>query len=497
MKKDITQETLALAKAALGNPLSDDLIKAFTQSGTATTGITAYDLQAPALSLFPVLTPLRNAIPRVGGAGGIQANWKAILAINVGSIAVGVGEGNRGGVVATNTADYSASYRGIGLEDYVTFEAGYSAEGFQDVRALAQTNLLRALMIGEEQVILGGNSSMALGTTPTPTATGATTGGALANGTYSVICAALTPQGLASASITSGVRGAVSRTNADGSTDAYGGGTAKLSTAASASVASGSAGSIAASVAAVKGAAGYAWFWGASGSEVLGAITTINSVVITAAAAGTQTAASLGTADNSTNSLVFDGLTTQALKTGAGYYYAMPTGTAGTGTPLTADGHGGIVEIDTALKSFWDNYRLSPSTIWVSAQEQGNIGAKIATGTSNGAQRFTISVADQGNMRAGTMVRSYLNKFAMGGAKEIPIEIHPNLPAGTILFDTDELPYPLSGVSNVKQIRCRRDYYSQEWPQRSRKYEYGVYADEVLQNFAPFAFGVISNIANG
>src|SRR6185437_2624316 len=99
------------------------------------------------------------------------------------------------------------------------------------------------------------------------------------------------------------------------------------------------------------GALGYAWFWSASGSEVLGAITTINSIVITATATGTQTAASLGSSDNSTNGLVFDGLLAQIAKSGSNAYSAVQAnGTAGAGTPLTSDGIGGIVEIDNALQ---------------------------------------------------------------------------------------------------------------------------------------------------
>ena len=35
------------------------------------------------------------------------------------------------------------------------------------------------------------------------------------------------------------------------------------------------------------------------------------------------------------------------------------------------------------------------------------------------------------------------------------------------------------------QIRTRQDYYQIEWPLRTRKYEYGVYADEVLQHYFP------------
>jgi hypothetical protein len=71
------------------------------------------------------------------------------------------------------------------------------------------------------------------------------------------------------------------------------------------------------------------------------------------------------------------------------------------------------------------------------------------------------------------------------------------MPPGTILFTTNRLPYPLSNVTNVMQIRTRRDYYQIEWPIRTRKYEYGVYADEVLQHFFPPSSGIITNIADG
>ena len=229
----------------------------------------------------------------------------------------------------------------------------------------------------------------------------------------------------------------------------------------------------------------------------VGAITSINSYVITAAATGTQTAASLGTADNSTNSLVFDGLLYQAFKSGSNAYIKfMPTGTAGTGTPLTADGAGGIVEIDALLKDRWDLYRLSPDTMWVSSQEAQNISKKILTGTSTSAQRFVFTSA-QDALSGGMMMTTYNNKFSMAGAKTLQIRIHPNMPAGTILFTSKTLPYPVSGVGNVMQVRTRQDYYQIEWPLRARRYEMGVYADEVLQNYFPPSMGVITNIANG
>jgi hypothetical protein len=472
-------------------------MKAWTQSASAIQGLTAYDLEAPAKLLYPVITPLRNSTPRVSGRGGIQANWRSITGINITGMSPGVGQGNRSGVITTSTANNIAAYASLGLEDNVTFEADYAAEGFDDVKARAVEGLLRSLMIGEEKLILGGDASLALATTPTPSLVAGTAGSLATDVDYSVICVALTLEGFLNASVAGGILAAVARTNADGSVDNYGGGSAQKSANATVSV-TGPNGSISATVAQVRGAVAYAWFWSPSaGTEILGLITTINSALITATATGTQTAASLPASDNSRNVLVFDGLLTQVFTVANnGYFSAQPTGVAGTGTPLTSDGAGGIVELDVALKSFWDTSRLSPTAIYVSSQEIQNITKKVLAGAVNSAQRFVFD-SKQGMIAGGTLVRSYLNKFAMDGAQEIPVKLHPNMPAGTMLFDTDVLPYPLSNVTNVKQIRARRDYYQIEWPLRTRKYEYGVYADEVLQNYFVPAFGSITNIGNG
>lgn len=501
------QQTLDALRTAQKSPmldprLADVLGKAssFAQSASATSGLTYYDLELGAKFLYPVLTPLRNSIPRVSGKGGIQAAWRAITAINPTGVRAGVSGGNRGGVIAITTQDYVAAYKGLGLEDNVDFEAQYAGQGFDDIRAIAAKVLLEALMLQEEYTILGGNNSSPLGTTGTPVVSDVATGGTLApNLVVSVIAVALSLDAVVNGSVVNGVQASITRINPDSSSDTFGGGAARKSAAAAVTTANdgNSTHSVKANVAAVPGASGYAWYWGLAGAEILGAITGGNSVLITATATGTQTAASLPAADNSTNALVFDGLLTQAYKAGSGAYIAtQATGTPGTGTPLTSDNAGGIVEIDVALKSMWDNYRLTPTVMYVNSQEALNISKKILAGSSGAAQRFVFNV-EQGLLAGGVMVRSYLNRFSMAGGNDIPIKIHPNMPAGTILGITERLPYPLSNVSNVIQIRTRQDYYQIEWPLRSRKYEYGVYTDECLQHYFPPSMFVINNIANG
>jgi hypothetical protein len=502
---DPTGDTLALVTAQLAAGADPEITKAFTQPGSATTGLQGYDLQIPALTLYPVLTPLRNTIPRVSANGGLQANWKAITGINTANTGVGLGEGQRGGIITTSTADYLAAYRGIGLDDNVTYEADFAAEGFQDLKATAQLGLLRSLMIGEESVLLGGNTSKLLGTTPTPTLAAATTGGTLATQTLSVICVALGYDAYWSvAGLNNGATGqvlnvasavvpaSITRTNAGGTTSTYGGGSAQKSAAATVAV-TGATGSATASVTAVTGAAGYAWYWGAAGSEVLGAITNINSVAIAATATGTQTAASMPASDNSTSSLVFDGLLSQIAKSGSGSYVAaLPTGTAGTGTKLTTDGAGGVTEFNAAFQQFWNLYRLSPDVVYCNAQEMQAINKLIIANGGAPLIRYGLDKNGGNSLDAGLVIGSLTNNIT---GQKVTLMVHPTMPPGTVMFRCSALPYSLSGVSNVVQVRTRRDYYSIDWPQTQRRYDYGVYADEVLQNYFPPAFGVITNIA--
>ena len=133
---------------------------------------------------------------------------------------------------------------------------------------------------------------------------------------------------------------------------------------------------------------------------------------------------------------------------------------------------------------------------YVSAQELKNISNKLMNVSSSNLMFNTSATGGSREFVAGGMVASYINKFSMTGAQAIPIRLHPNLAPGTLLFTSSSLPYPTSNIGNVLQFKYRRDYYQIEWPLRTRQYEFGVYADGVLQNYAPFAFGIITNIAD-
>lgn len=522
---------------AVNNPdaLRKDTTGFWNMPSGATTGINYYDLELGAKTLVPVITPLRNKIPRTSGKGGIQANWRGITGINSNMVGGAIADGIRNAFTQTTTRDFIAAYKQLGLEDYVTFGADLAAQGFDDLKALSVRNLLWSVMIEEEILTLGGLGTAALATiTPTPSlavAAAASPAGALVSTTvYSVRCMALTLDGYRRSTVAGGVPGQITFTTADGTPNqTYNAGCAKVS--AAATLAATATGIINASVTAVPGAVAYAWFWAVSGSagvEVLGAITTVPYYSITALATangGSQTVNSIpgyggavaNAVDFSQNSNAFDGLFTMCAlatyqpnvtilgtPTSPGPWTQMPTsavsGTTGVyvGSFLTADGLGGIVEIDRILKWFWDTYRLSPTDLYVSSQEQKNISTKILVGPNSGSSnaRFVFDT-QQGVVAGGYMVKSYMNKYSMSGAKDIPIHLHPNVPPGLILFYTDVLPYPLSNVNNVLQYRVLRDYYQIEWPLRTRRYEYGVYLHTVLQNYFPPAFAVMAGIGDG
>jgi hypothetical protein len=508
----LSGQTLASLRGLLttNNMYTAQLKKAgFTSPTSAVDGIANYDLEPRAKMLFPVITPIRNMVPRLQAKGGIQANWRGITGINTTHISPGVSEGNRNAFDVHTYADYTAKYVELGGEDYVTWKAEYAAEYFDDLKAICVDNRLLSTMISEEMTDLGGNASLSLGTTPTPSLTASTSGGSLATAAaYSVICVALGFDGYTQvAGVNDGTTGEsvnvgsaalvgqVSRTNADGSSDTYGGGVAQKS--ANATVATtGPNASISATVTAVTGAVAYAWFWAsAAGSEVLGAVTTINSVVIKATAAGTVTAASLPSSDQSTNTLIYDGLLTMNAKGLGSYYSAQPTGTAGTGTPLTSDGAAGIVEFNTAFQSFWSLYRLHPDCVLVNSQEAININSKVVAG--GGAPLFRFQMAPNGatTVIGGVAVAGLMNKATN---RTVRLEIHPFMPPGTVLFFKEDLrEYPRAGIQKPLVKRLRYDYRAFEWPMVKRRREYGVYFDGVLQNYFFPAFGTITNIANG
>ena len=499
MFNDITEDTLSKIRQSHSNP--DDLL---TKSITTQTGLVAYDLQAPAKNLYPIFTPLRNSMPRVGGGTGTATNWRVVSNL-IGSGISNMGwvpEGARSGTMSYQTANKAASYVALGEEDSITYEARNAAKDFENLRATATMRLLQKMMVKEEMAILGGNASLALGTPSAPSLLASGTGATIPADTYSVRVVALTVEGKGNATVATGVVTTKTIISAGG-VDSYtlSGGSSNISANATIAVTLGQ--SIHATVPVVNGAVGYAWYAGDAGSETLQAITTINSVVFSIPFNATTQAASAITSDNSRNpNYGYDGLLTTAFNNiGSSYVKTLATGVAGVGTTLTSSGRGSVAEIDAMLQAMWDNAMVSPTVIYVNSQELTNISNKVLNAGSSPLLRYNQSAqgGDAFGIVASGVIEAYYNPYAANGGIKIPIKIHPNVPAGTILAYAEQLPmtYQSNETPNVAEMRTRQDYYQIDWPITSRREFFGVYAEEVLAVYAPFSMGVITNIANG
>jgi hypothetical protein len=496
----ITQASLDLMKGALAKP--DYTLAKSISTGT---GLLAYDLQAPAKNLYPFVTPIRNVIPRVGGGVGSATNWRQVNAI-IGSGFDSMGwvpEGQRSGQMSYSTSTKTSTFVTIGEEDAATFEAISAGRTFEDVQANMAFRLLQKMMLKEEMAILAGNASLTLGTPSTPTLSASGSGATLAAATYFVKVVALTLEGYQNSSLLSGVATTKMVAGADGKSFMLSGGSSNISAEASQAVTLGQ--TLFCTVAPTQGAVAYAWYVSnTTGTETLQPMTTINSVAISSPLSiGTQSQTAI-TADNSANpSYAYDGLLTTALKAGSNAYVSiLPTGTAGTGTSLTASGRGSVVEIDTMFQKMWDNFQLSPTVLYVNSQELKNITAKVLSSSSGPLLRYDTPAdgsAGEYQLTASGVVQYYYNPFAINGGLRIPIRIHPRVPPGTIIAWAENLPiqYQSNEVPNVAEVKTRQDYYQIDWPIVTRQRQVGVYAEEVLAVYAPFAMGVICNVANG
>jgi hypothetical protein len=420
-------EAIALIRDSVSTPLAPEVLKAFVQPGSATSGLAQYDLEQGARLLYPITTIFRNMIPRLTGGVGIQANWRALTAVNPGNLNIGLSEGHRGGFMGQTVVDKFASFKTSGMDNYVTEQAYLAAVTFQDLMALAATTTLQGTMEQEEKLDIGGNSSILLGTAATPTGSAATTGGKLSDGTtYSIIVVPLTYLGMVnSVAPTVSGAGALSggavalpyvRTNADGSTDNVQGFSGIQSAASSAvTLSAGTAvQGINAAVTAINGAIGYAWYLGATaGTERLVKITGYPTAFLSNTNSTGQQASALPATDTSTFSLNYDGILTQILTAGSGAYVKDLGGAALT---TAGSGSGGIAEIDTLIADRIANYRLVPTDIFCSPTDQSAISATIMTGNTNLAP-FIMSGASEDGLAAAVQFKVYNNKVGYGNAQ--------------------------------------------------------------------------------
>ena len=478
----ITAETLEAIK------------KAQTNGITFSTGLYGYDLSG-VVSLVPVNTPFFERVKRTSGEGSTAAHWRALLNVNNAQPNPFVGADQGGNYIKFSELDVLAPYVPVRVSGFVSRDSIDYAKGYADAKAIASTGTLMQWRIQENKGMFGGQA-FALPTISTPSVTAtADTAASIAPSTAVNV-----------------------KVQARSGLNYYWGGSGVASAQGSVTTPT-TAGTYhaTATVTPVRGAVAYDWF-------VAGfyyTTTVVNTVTITAIP--TANAASVPTlpdlwatvptlsgSDTSFSANSYNGLIASL----AGDYSANGLVTPGSGTPsgatftslngatLTATSQG-VTEIDAMLLALYNTAQLSPTAMIINGQEASNIKGKILA--SNQAVMYTDP---KGSNREGVIgggsVAGYIN--GASGGDRVDVVVDPHLPPGRIVFVTERIPYPNSGIANTFEARCLRDvgqfdYGPQLDPTPGNnggpRDVWDVSSVESFINRAPVACGVITDIANG
>jgi hypothetical protein len=459
-----------------------DLGKDWTLSAPLSTGLVPYDLQAPSKKLFPVLSPLRNVIPRTQGQG------TAALAKRIRSIS-GSGQGTAlvnpfhaqgdtasfGGLALQRPPklnyaadDFSVTYRLQGLSDSVNWLAQWAGQGFEDIRELSNTVLLKGMMLAEEYEILGGRGTgsgqVGAYAAPTATLTAFTAAGsfqgkvvtALANATYFV---KVTAEGL------------------------FGDGAPSTEV----SVATTAQAIQIAVTVDTPGALGYKVYagtttntekyigrvgYGGTACFVLGGQNYVTTGAVVPAAA-----------DASANA--YDGIIPQL----AGVYTGGSAGTlSGYYNRLNAQLSGDLTEIQNMFVGLWNANKGDPDEIWVSGADRADISQYVLAA---GSLPYRIVLDQGGDSTIGVAVKAIENAAT---GKVVKVSVHPWLPQGNVLAMSYSLPIASSEIPNVVEIRNVQDYFSVAWPQIQNTFDASIYMYGALVFYAPMFCGLLQGV---
>ena len=527
--------------------LAADYREKMMKAGVTTSlGYNFYDLRGPAFLIYPVNTPIRNQLPRWGkqNAGyGTAVNWKyTSIGPSEGSGSAtyaGAAEGKRVGTSLPNENNAVATYAELGVERSVSFTAEFAGEGYTDNVADEHIRGAHELWLAEESLMIGGNpgngtalNGFQLGTANTPSTvlsatipTGAPSDGSTAGFSNSTSVAVYVIEltmlgnpanaqfGYQAAPVVgaTGLVPSYSRTDAGPYTDSdtINGGMGQLSANSNVSLAITSTPYVKASVVPKKGAIAWAWFLDdqdattpTTAHSFLAAITTVPYCYFGAnskdsAISGNQAANATGlNSDHSNEVLDFAGMLAWTVTSGTWLNMSDISKT----DPSTGSTYNGllqpaevgttkvpnVVQIDYDLQQQWNGYQTIADEMWMDAQTKLYLSRAIAI-SGNAAYRFQVDRDQQGNVLGGMVVSGYKSVFSMNkmGAEEIPLHIHPMMPAGTILYHKTTNPYPHSRIPGIDGMFVQRDYYGIEWPVNKRQWEFGTYCHEVYANYIP------------
>jgi len=492
--KSLTPDAVAGLNSALAaqRSASADIVKDIslnTPFALANGGFAAFDLEAPAKLLVPKPTPLRNKLPRTKGIGnahrikrikgysnaatgglpkihpGMSETTQNNFAPNGSSNALYL---NRGSKISYAAEDAIFNYASFGLSDSVSFDANFSAQGYQDLRQLSTTSLLFSSMMAEERMLLMGRGTSANGfsgalAAPTITATARTA----ANGETPISAAtkvwvkAVSSAGDFGSSVVSSVASATP----DGSTQVI---DVKIS-------------------APVSGALGYKVFAGAAASEPADSAKFFNgsSATTTITLQGTLAVAgdvaSNYAADTSAYSNGYDGILSYVLGANSGYNNNINT-TFSTSNPG--------VEFQTAFAAMYQNVLADPDEVFLNGADRKQLSDAIKNG-STANYRLNLTQSESGDYVGGAVIGAIHNEIT---GKLVDLTVHPYLPQGVAPILSYTLPFENSEVSNIWAVVNVQDYMALNWPVIQQSYDQSTYWRGTFVNYAPQWSGAVSGI---
>lgn len=471
----------ALAQADVGKDLS--------LTNPLSTGLVAFDLDAPSKKLFPHETKLRNRIPRKKGIG-TSHRFKVISGIpgsqtGQPDIHPGIQDGStapfgsvnyqRGPKITYGGFDVAVSYSQFSLSDSVPWSAQFSGEGFEDIRQLSQTSVLYSSMMEEEKMIIAGRG------------TGSGFSGALA--APSGVTAVARAVGAGESAITGAGTNVYAYVTADagpfGQSVLSGGGTTAV-TAVSATgvvditVPTLPVGSLGVRVYVGTGTTQPAntafWYAGRSNTNVF----TIQGALPTSG-----TAASTVVADTSAYAAGYDGVLPICLGASSGYVNRI-------NSVLNAANPGS--EFFKAFDVMYQNNGADPDEVLCNGSDRRQLSDLLKTASSSSYQISLINApGTEGahDAQVGALVTGLQNEVT---GKMVNLSVNRFQPQGVMPIISWTLPLPDSNVSDVWEMRLVQDYMGIQWPVSQFAYECSSYWYGALICPAPSWNGAIAGI---
>ena len=445
-------------------------------------GFTPFDLQDSIEFLVPVMTPLRNSIPRRKAQG---------QAVQIRQI-TGYSNSRTGGVPNLNTffnsATNTSTYNGItlnrpntisysadalvvpfvenGISDSVEYQAQFAAQGFTDLRQLSNTAAIYSHMLGEENNILNSTSAVlpVAGVTATTDNGGTATG--LPAGTYTPL---------------------VTISSAFGESKALTGQSTTVAAGESVTVALNSVpvGAVALNVYVTVSGIHYV---GRTTSTASGSFPVLFAVTPTLPSTSADNGSSPeyqfgGTALGTTG---YTGMISTLLGNGstpaaAGYVKAV-NGPLGTAAPFG--------EINTMLVEMWETNRAQPGTLYTSGRIQAALLAEIQQQGSATSYRANYMTGDDGIIVGGAVT----GITSPVGGPALNIVAHPFIPEGVVIAHSTTLPSPVSGVPGTATIDNVVDLTTISWPQIGMSWDLSTYQYGSFVFHTPGFDGILTGI---